>query len=522
MSVSNTHVTRFPGVSSNSIYTTLLFDILRSAWTHGESPELDERVRGAFESLTGKPFNPAVMPMAGQFVVPVILHGPPGHGKTSVVKAAAERAAELLGMNLVTATDVYAGREVTEDDLLLVVEEMAGQHSAITLTGIPSKEETEQYGTVMRNLSDMRIPASRKAGVSIWLYDDLGNAAPNLIPALLNVFNERRYGSHYLGDNAMVIGTTNLGKALDGAIGISGLGTALSNRVRHFLVRDNLNDWIARQERKIAAQRSRHRLNDYGFHAFMRRNTDLFNQEDVPASGGFVSPRSLSLFADHLPYLIEKARFLADQNGVGGAVDLEEIHLEAEALLGKEAAERITAYYQSYFHGVTQISNRLFADEPLGEDGWRDLVARVREGFGGGVSDREIEFGNSLCSDLLDNVAARIVGDSWDQGRNALGRRMRQQMEPVARLLKEGGINASFIAPRLSDMASRLVNQLDESFIEEKHGHKAICFDLKKGIFTAFTSAGYDRVAQEEIANALTHARDFEDLVEDTLDAPGL
>ncbi len=290
----------FPKKDTEKLTLILAVDIVRNTYTHGKVPELDQKVAAAFKKLTGITFSEQYVPPRSRKIPPSILHGPPGQGKSTVVKIAAMQAAKAMGMRFITDEDIDAGYQPTLNDLFFTKVEMAGQVSPIGFTGIPGKSEEN----TMRVLPPDRFKKSTQAGASVWLFDDLGNAAQRMIPVLLGIFQDRKYGEHSMGERSIPFGTTNLGQSMDGAIGVSQIGTALGNRVRQYYVEDNLENWISRYEKELAHRK----VDDCGLVGFLRKYPNLFNTLNVDEvryrQTAFASARSISNFADSFPFYV--------------------------------------------------------------------------------------------------------------------------------------------------------------------------------------------------------------------------
>ena len=120
----------YPFVHPDDLLDELSESMLLSAYTHGCDPDIDRKVAEGYERLFGTPFDPAIAtfspeldddPMPG-----VTLHGPPGHGKSTVMREAAKRAAGAMGMDFRDMDQLGHG-EVTRNHFLFAVREMAAR-----------------------------------------------------------------------------------------------------------------------------------------------------------------------------------------------------------------------------------------------------------------------------------------------------------------------------------------------------------------------------------------------------------
>lgn len=193
---------------------------------------------------------------------PFFLWGPPGAGKSAVVKQACERqGVELIDIRLsmLDPTD---------------------------LKGFPIADHAKQ---VMRWLTADFLPQDKK-----WkglIFFDEANAASKLVEApMYQLTLDRRLGDYHLPDGASIGMAGN--RETDRAIA-NRMSSALQNRLIHIEYEVNLDDWIdwgLSAEKKIATEMV----------AFMRFRPGMLHHFD-PNSKAWPSPRSW-MFANELTH----------------------------------------------------------------------------------------------------------------------------------------------------------------------------------------------------------------------------
>jgi len=267
----------------------------------GRSPETDEKIKKAWKELHPK----GIYVQGGPEVAGTCLLGPPGHGKTSVMRAAAKKVAELLELTFVdNPTDEV---EITKDCFLFMSLEFAGVNSAIQIKGIPTKmikkariearssvargEETSAEVAYLGFLKDYSLSMLSKAGGSVLLLDDLLNATPEMINVALPLTEEKRFaGTHITG--TYVGATGNLG-ARDGTK-TSGMTRALSGRLRMKMVRDNWRSVARRARETYSGSGEMGQFGTMYFDSYLKRFGAKVI-EDLPQGehmGNYGSPRT--------------------------------------------------------------------------------------------------------------------------------------------------------------------------------------------------------------------------------------
>ena len=152
---------------------------------------------------------------AGGLTASWMLHGRPGVGKTQVVQELADQiGARLFDLRLTT---------IEPQDL----------------RGLPYYDH-ETRRTVWYRPEDLPDDPGTP---SVLFLDELTSASPYLQPTVYGLLQERRVGRHLLPDSVFIVAAGNTVE--DGAIAYE-MGTALSDRLIHMLVRADADDWLDR------------------------------------------------------------------------------------------------------------------------------------------------------------------------------------------------------------------------------------------------------------------------------------
>ena len=264
---------------------------------------------------------------AGGLTASWMLHGRPGVGKTELVQQLADGiGAQLYDLRLTT---------IEPQDL----------------RGLPFYDHAAGK-TVWYRPEDLPDDPDRPA---ILFLDELTAAAPSLQPTVYGLLQERRVGRHRLPDSVMIVAAGNTVE--DGAIAYE-MGTALSDRLVHMIVRASAEDWL-----KAYAPGA-------GIHptvvAFIRTRPDLLETtEDTLRRGQTIActPRSwtrVSRIMHAVPDRATRAIMVAGTVGEAAAAEFALIADEIAAtvavdeMLSTKRADRAPLYPDT-LHGLTAL-----------------------------------------------------------------------------------------------------------------------------------------------------------------------
>lgn len=178
----------------------------------------------------------------------LLVMGPPGHGKTSVLREVARLLAEELDMRFVA--DPATADEIDERTFVFFNLELAGEISAASIKGIPSVKKDDSDKDVIVYAHPPFVEIARKSGAFVLNLDEINNAPPHLRAALHGLLLEG--GNVFTGDMGAavsVVGTGNIGR-VDGTDAIPP-GSALLGRFGMTVgMIDDVDQFLARTRAK--------------------------------------------------------------------------------------------------------------------------------------------------------------------------------------------------------------------------------------------------------------------------------
>lgn len=378
----------YPIVDTAYVVEKLYQDMLLTFY--GNNPSMDQKIKQAWERKYGVPFREADT----EYVNPTILHGSPGHGKTTSYKVAAKMVANDLGLNFVINPD--ESYVPSENDLLFVSYELSGQVSSADFGGLPSKAKVAG-ADYMSKLPNFRLAILQKTGASVLLLDDLANAAPAIQNIALSVAEERRFQGLNLG-NTFVGCTSNLG-AQD-RTHVSAFSAALESRCRNFQVRDTLPNFVTRVQSTFKDD-----IGDAGLLGFLKKNEESFSVETPPQRGPFPCPRTwMKLLSDLRRHVaINMPNYKT--NRVASLASSMDLQIMASSLVGMDAAQKVSSYFHMLYTGAAPLAAELMEKGELSEDSKK----RLEEKMGSGHSAEGHEFGHQWAVALADECATRVA-----------------------------------------------------------------------------------------------------------------
>lgn len=352
--------------------------------------EMNKKISDVYKQRYGKEFDPKVH--AKNKNLSLFLMGPPGQGKTASYTAAAKEVCADLGLRFVEhVTDNYIPNK---KDFIMVVQECAGENSAITFGGVPKAEEVEINGqkvAVLKKALNYRFTLFERCAGGVLLFDDAANAAQVIQNVLLPVAQNHTFQGLKIA-NACIGFTGNLG-ALDGTY-TTELSSALRTRVIPMFVTDTVKDFAAR-----AYEYYNDSLGDMGIINFLFRNErDFAVLPDPSEKSGFACSRSWD-------NLIQSVRSVVERNGGRGRGEsdsLEEIHQLAYSIVGPEIGTKLVAYFNSMIRGADPLARQFVIDN-------KPDLNRLKEKYSNGASPEDISFGYQFataCGDYAVNLIA--------------------------------------------------------------------------------------------------------------------
>lgn len=353
--------------------------------------EINKKITDIYKEKYGKEFDPKVHSKNKN--LSLFLMGPPGQGKTASYIVAAKEVCADLGLSFIEhVSDDYVPQQ---NDFVMVVQECAGENSAITFGGIPKAEEiidgNGRKVSVLKKAVNYRFTVFEHCAGGVLLFDDAANAAQVIQNVLLPVAQFGSFQGMKL-TNACVGFTGNLG-SLDGTY-TTELSSALRTRVIPMFVTDTVKDFANR-----AYEYYNDSLGDMGIINFLNRNEKDFSVLPDPSEkSGFACPRSWD-------NLIQSIRSVVERNGgrgKGEGESLEEIHQLAYSIVGPEIGQKLVGYFNSMIRGADPLARQFVQlNNP-------DMDA-LKKKYSNGASPEDMSFGfqfATACGDYAVNFIA--------------------------------------------------------------------------------------------------------------------
>lgn len=352
--------------------------------------EVNGKIAALYEDMHNKKFNFKLHKKNKK--LPLFLMGPPGQGKTAAYFVVGKEICAELGLNFIShVKDDYVP---SRKDLIMVVQECAGENSAITFGGIPRAEEVIGADgikkTVLKKAVNHRFSVFDGVFGGILLFDDAANAPSVIQNVLLPVAQNGTFQGLEI-PNALFGFTGNLG-SLDGTY-TSDQSSALLTRVVPYFVSDTLKDFCDRSYEYYNDE-----LGDMGYVNFLMRNAKDFAQLPEPGQkSGFACSRSHD-------NLIQQIRGIVEKNGgrgVGEAKSLDEIHGVAVSCLGQEIGMKVQAYYDSYMRGADPLAKEFIVHGNMNKE-------KFQKEYDGGASSESMSFGYQFATACGDYAVSQI------------------------------------------------------------------------------------------------------------------
>lgn len=158
---------------------------------------------------------------SGEEIPTVMLWGPPGVGKSEVIRG-----------ELAKRLEKNTGKKVVFNDVRLLL------FNPVDLRGIPVPDPNHEFTKWLKpQIFDMD-PSENV--INILLLDEITAAPPTVQAAAYQLTLDRKVGEHPLPDNTIVLAAGN--RVMDKGVAYK-MPTPLANRMTHFEIKPDLDDW---------------------------------------------------------------------------------------------------------------------------------------------------------------------------------------------------------------------------------------------------------------------------------------
>ncbi|MBE0468130.1 MAG: hypothetical protein IBX55_01305 [Methyloprofundus sp.] len=400
-----------PSVVKEELKEAVYINMWKQADASGNTG-LVERIEKAWEKSQGVPFD---HDLTLDDQINFALMGPPGQGKTTSVMVASREVCKEVGLNFVDVSGVENDFEPGENDFVFCNINLGGATSAIDL-GLPALGETKGGERYMDRTPHRIFALSQKAVGSLLFFDDVTNAYEKVVGPLLEITENKAFGTAKLGDATTVVLAGNTKG--DGSVGtMQNLGAALNDRVKVFQVEDTPKDWVKRWEQDVVASAfsDQNKSLKLLMASLVERGENLgflkdgrFYSEYTKDSTGTVTPRSLYKFGGQLTKMMSRYKRGKSFSSLVDAVDN-----EVKGIFGNaQAASAISTYVSSYLEGAQEFAQRIFeSKDKKGAERIADEVSKKMSSDGEASAESfgfAYKYSNALSNEFLVKVSSLL------------------------------------------------------------------------------------------------------------------
>ncbi len=444
--------------------------------------------------------------------------GPGGHGKTSTVRSAVKEVCSELDLNQVQIGGLSRDYVPAPRDFIYGNINLGGSYStsefaipqAVKNPGADGEQED-----FLDRLGHRIFSLSRQTKGSMLLFDDVTNAQPNLVGPLLEITENKAFGSNCLSDATTICLTGNL--AGDGSVGtLDKMGTPLHSRIKNFYVEDSPEKWMERWEQKVLKGKFSDEAKSYlmGMSALVSRaeghflEQNSFKNESVMGAGSLVNPRSLDNFGERSLLLAVKSH----RAGMYKGKTLSDVLMTSvESSMGKQNANFISSFLESYLNEAQTLAARIIGadiDKETTQDSMKGtevgrVVDLIADKLGGAKSESKsadamafsFQFGVAVSNEL----AIKALGELGKPEPNF--NTIRDYAKKFA--IAVGPLKPAQAANAIDAMVDKLVAVLPEQYVEPSSTVTSDRMVLQKDISVTIAE-GFMASKNESIINKQT------------------
>jgi len=297
--------TGYPDGDAKEIKDQAIRSILENTYISSEEDSaLRGRIRSAYEKFTG--FSLLEHRLSERGISTMLLHGPIGHEKGSIIKDAAKDVAKMLDMNFVEDLEAFPG---TNDFLF-------------SAYGAGDYLLTEKFNIL------------NKSRIGVSLFEGVEDASKSVQSEILSLANDKKFQSSSIGQH-----TTSFLVSESTENNMNSI-SMLSNKCDNFYFEDNVKDWLERE-----SANKNDSIGLAGLNVFFKQYPESFAERVDKNSGRptpFASPRSWSNFLPVLRNWMNKH----EQNP--SSATLSDLEKRASGTLGTEVGSNVAKFYESY------------------------------------------------------------------------------------------------------------------------------------------------------------------------------
>lgn len=192
-----------------------------------------------------------------------LLFGPPGHGKTSLLREACKMFAKEMGLRFVN--NPKPNDSIGKDDFVYWSVELGGEASTVAIKGLPGYAKD---GDHMESKPPHQYAKLNQARYGLLVFDDLGNATPPVASALHGLLLEKTsgIGGIHLDKHVAIAATANLGYQADNTHAV-GMSSAILGRLTPTYVRDTPMSFVTRAAQQYGGTVGRYLETFFKHHA---------------------------------------------------------------------------------------------------------------------------------------------------------------------------------------------------------------------------------------------------------------
>lgn len=255
-------------VDTEYMAKAILEDTFHTSYRHDQAADapLNKKLRQTY----ARHFKKRMLPSKR---APYLAIGGPGEGKTSSFKSATKKYADLMGLKWTNVRDITDPQYTPKEDEFIYVQfEYAGESSNITTSGVTAVRRAEDGTEYATKILFEYLEMLKKSEHGCFIMDDVANARPEILGALMPLLEEKGAQGHSFGEHILFAATGN-DSSIDGS-NANKLPTPFLTRCKVVAVHDTLDFFTER-----ALHTYHDRIGTAGVTDFLRHNPYLLRDD---------------------------------------------------------------------------------------------------------------------------------------------------------------------------------------------------------------------------------------------------